>query len=368
MLGTIQHAQNLTQADFTGTVTVFNSSGGTVSAVATNLLQPSDWNSVHNFTATVQPADVASLFIIGSGMTSSTSTNGISVGFPEVNFFEPWPLPNADSTLSTGSIGTWYIDPFSLKNVFAGGRLNLFGSIAAGFLNNTTYSTSTASHTKYATIEHDIAIYSRDSGANSTRLTKVWNADADIFATWQVAVSGTSGTTTSLGSLTVTNALTISFPAQWDTSGGVTYSSTSQSGTVSSGSFTMANTRADSLITGAAVYVSGAIENIFGMTANLLPANYWFAHMYSTITSSTGTGAYSQGTYFPLMSFVGMNEFPLNPYKQMGKSVSSTNTNPIDYHGFINTGSSEAFLSLAATDVRPSPTRMYWNLFGAAAT
>ena len=44
----ISHSKSVTIADFTGTVTVFNSLGATQTANATDLVRPSDWNSVHN--------------------------------------------------------------------------------------------------------------------------------------------------------------------------------------------------------------------------------------------------------------------------------------------------------------------------------
>ena len=44
----VSHIKSNTIADFTGTVTVFNSAGATASANATDLVRPSDWNSGHN--------------------------------------------------------------------------------------------------------------------------------------------------------------------------------------------------------------------------------------------------------------------------------------------------------------------------------
>lgn len=44
----VSHIKNVTVADFTGTVTVFNSVGSTQTANATDLVRPTDWNSAHN--------------------------------------------------------------------------------------------------------------------------------------------------------------------------------------------------------------------------------------------------------------------------------------------------------------------------------
>lgn len=44
----VVHAKSVTVADFTGTVTAFNSQGSTTTVAASDLARPSDWNSGHN--------------------------------------------------------------------------------------------------------------------------------------------------------------------------------------------------------------------------------------------------------------------------------------------------------------------------------
>src|SRR5215475_14248811 len=44
----VSHVKSNTVADWTGTVTVFNSQGSTTSVAATNIVRPSDWDSAHN--------------------------------------------------------------------------------------------------------------------------------------------------------------------------------------------------------------------------------------------------------------------------------------------------------------------------------
>lgn len=61
-MSALSHIKSNPVADFTGTVTVFNSAGSTVTANATDLVRPGDWNSVHNFYNSI------------SGNTSGTST------------------------------------------------------------------------------------------------------------------------------------------------------------------------------------------------------------------------------------------------------------------------------------------------------
>jgi hypothetical protein len=44
----VSHVLSSPIANMTGTVTVFNSQGSTVTANATEIVRPQDWNSAHN--------------------------------------------------------------------------------------------------------------------------------------------------------------------------------------------------------------------------------------------------------------------------------------------------------------------------------
>ena len=46
----VDHRKSITVADFAGTVTIFDSQGSTQTMAATNMVRPSDWNSVHDIT------------------------------------------------------------------------------------------------------------------------------------------------------------------------------------------------------------------------------------------------------------------------------------------------------------------------------
>ena len=85
----ISHVKSVTIADFTGTVTVFNSAGATTTANATDIVRPTDWNSVHNqyftLTGNTNNASTASgsnvVLSGGNGVTliGSNSRIGFSV-------------------------------------------------------------------------------------------------------------------------------------------------------------------------------------------------------------------------------------------------------------------------------------------------
>jgi hypothetical protein len=70
----VSHVKSNVIADFTGTVTVFNSQGSTATANATDVVRPSDWNSAHN------------QFVTISGNTAGQSTaSGTNIVFGGTN-------------------------------------------------------------------------------------------------------------------------------------------------------------------------------------------------------------------------------------------------------------------------------------------
>jgi len=86
----ISHIKSNTIADWTGTVTIGNSTGGTQTVAATNLVRPGDWNSAHNqyytLTGNTNGASTASgtnvIFSGGNNITliGGGATIGISAG------------------------------------------------------------------------------------------------------------------------------------------------------------------------------------------------------------------------------------------------------------------------------------------------
>lgn len=96
----IVHAKSVTVADFTGTVTAFNSQGSTTTVAASDLARPSDWNSGHNQFYTLSGnttgnSTVSGTNVIwqgGDGVTLSGtgSTIVVQAGGGEVqNYFNP---------------------------------------------------------------------------------------------------------------------------------------------------------------------------------------------------------------------------------------------------------------------------------------
>ena len=210
--------------------------------------------------------------------------------------------------------------------------------------------------TRAQTLNTQLAIYSVGSSGSYSSLGTVWTTEVSILATWARSI----GTTTT-SQLTVTNALTLSFPAQFDSSGGVTYSSTAQSGTLSVGASTMVSSSINSLITGALAYASGSRMIPVGITKTLPPGEYYLGMMISSTSSSTGTN-YSTGTMFSTQSILGMLEFVNQAYKQGGKSVSDSSTCMPAFHGTVATTSTSPVGTLRTSDMRNQVTnhRRMW--------
>lgn len=108
----ISHVKSNTIADWTGTVTVGNSTGGTQTVNATDLVRPGDWNSAHNqyytLSGNTNGASTASgtnvIFSGGNNITliGGGATIGISAGNGTLAGWEPFPAGNNTTFSSQG--------------------------------------------------------------------------------------------------------------------------------------------------------------------------------------------------------------------------------------------------------------------------
>lgn len=111
---TIVHAKSVTVADFTGTVTAFNSQGSTTTVAASDLARPSDWNSGHNqlFTLsgnTTNASTASGTNVVlqgGAGIVLGGSTATIDIGLKPVSGWNPYPdrLKVAGALASNGGV------------------------------------------------------------------------------------------------------------------------------------------------------------------------------------------------------------------------------------------------------------------------
>jgi hypothetical protein len=118
----VSHAKSNTNSDWTGTVTVGNSTGGTATIAATDLVRPADWNSAHNQLVTISGAATA-------GTSAGSGTNLVYGGSNSVTL-----------NLSTAAGGgqTLWIQP-AMSQLTVGGLLTMSSggsTIEVGYSDN----------------------------------------------------------------------------------------------------------------------------------------------------------------------------------------------------------------------------------------
>ena len=349
----ITHAKSNTIADWNGTVTLANSTGGTTTAAASDLVRPSDWNSGH--VVSLSASEVAGLFTVANGLTMSTDANDITFGLGTEAIYEPFPLHNTNSTVSAPGIGTWYLDgPYVFRKPYASGQFCVADANAAGFVAGAVFSAAvTGSVTKYQTLWQGWAMYKQNS-ANTAQLTLANAAYVSYLATESWGVTSTAS-----DQVAVTHALTVSIPSQFDASGGITYGTVSSSGSVSVQSTTMVSSSANSFVSVPNNYVSGSRMDIIPWASSITPDNYWIGHMWSSTSSTTGTG-YGAGTLFSTQSRLGLLENNLVAFKRPGFSTTNSTSNFLPFHGFLATTTSAATANIGTGDVRGTTGRAYF--------
>jgi hypothetical protein len=338
---TISHAKSNTIGDFTGTVTVYNSSGGTMTVVATNILRPSDWNSVHNYTFTPAASEMASLFAMG--------------------YYEPFALYASSS--HGVQVGSWFFDPVFLPNGLNKGRINLFVARDSSIFLNAVVaqSNSLGVFSITGSFRNCIAIYSQKTDSSNSILSSLWTAECAWSATRSCSWSGnTSG-------MSVSNYLTIGFNSQFNSTGGVTSTTQTGSGTFSTGATSMASTAPNSLITVPQNWFTGSGIDIIPISTTLAPGNYWIAHMFTTHTGGAGT----TGANFTSVGHTLFNgtltrlagaDIQLSVYKRQGFATSANSTSPGSiFHGQLLTTTSNASASVGSINLSNWTRRMYWQ-------
>lgn len=362
---TITHAKSNVIADWTGTVTVGNSSGGTATMQATDLVRPQDWNSAHAVSLSLTGSEVASLFNIGRGLSSSTDASGVSMGIDYMAAFEPFPLLNTNSTMVAFPAGTWHVNPVNLPFGMSQGVmrfLQTYGSSA--FLHGVVGSAaSTGQATKSGVFMNRFALYTRGTGTNSTRIESAWTGQADISATQSITYSSTA-----TNDVRVTNALTVGVISQFDSTGGTTSGTVGTSGSALVAASTMASTAPNSLITGGSPfqYLSGSYMLMVPMTTTLPAGQYWLAHMHSISStgSTTGGGNYLAGTMFnSTPGRMALLDPVLTAFRQFGSTGTTGNSSSlvVPFNGHFASTTSLAPAAMATSDMRATTGRLYFN-------
>ena len=181
----IVHAKSNTIGDWTGTVTVGNSTGGTQTANATDLVRPADWNSGHNQLYTLagnttgnSTVSGSNVIFAGSGAISlGGSTATMIISSPVMSTYEPVPFVGVST--NTGAVGNATsspvsIWPFVVAHPLSAGVVDMVFS--AAFL---TVGTSSGRQT----MGFHVGIYDRGEGTNSTRLESIMTDSVEYRVT-----------------------------------------------------------------------------------------------------------------------------------------------------------------------------------------
>lgn len=359
---TVSHAKSVTVPDWSGTVTVANSTGGTTTAAASDLARPSDWNSGHQVTFSLTGSEVGSLFSFGNGLTSSSNTSGITAGVGDEPYYEPFPMAQSNSVNDAPTIGSWYFSPFVLPYALSRGRINQFCSRDSScFLFGVVANSTGLGGASIAVVHRNcLAIYSQGTGANVTRLETVWTNEQNISATQSISFAGaTSG-------MTVSNYMTVNFASQIDTAGNITTTTQTASGTFSTGTTSMASTAPNSLITAAQNWFTGQVMDVVPFATSLPPGAYWMADMFTTRLIGNGTTSINYTSN--ITNFNGSNSKVrwftpnLSAYKRLGAATSANSSSQwIPFQGQLATTTSQASSIIATSDLRAFSRRLYWN-------
>lgn len=180
----ILHIKNNTIPDFTGTVTVFNSVGSTVTANATDLVRPSDWNSNHNIVFNMSGNTLGSSQVSGQDV--------ILVGGNNITLS----ADTANSKMVISGPNTLVQSTQPVAYSAANGSAN-FSTIT--FANSNGVSFSTGTQGLFATVKTDYLTTAAQSSASN------------ISALYAATNNTGGGTATLSGGVSFSNANAITF-------------------------------------------------------------------------------------------------------------------------------------------------------------
>ena len=201
----ISHIKSNTIADWTGTVTIGNSTGGTQTVAATNLVRPGDWNSAHNQYYTLSGNTTGNSTASGTNVVFQASNNLtlsgnnatiVFVGPVQdmLSYYQHPPGPmNNTITMSVGGGSSNYVQPFILPQDISASYIRLPVSMS---LASTTFATGAAGYGSSVAQSNTLNfnIYTQGVGASSQSLQ--WYTSASATWNFQISYSGTASTHT----------------------------------------------------------------------------------------------------------------------------------------------------------------------------
>jgi hypothetical protein len=173
----VSHVKSNTVADFTGTVTVANSGGGTNTIAATDLIRPSDWNSAHNHFVTITgntagTANGSGTNLVFGGTNDITLNLSTAAGGGQtlwinetgraMSIFEP--TPYLTGTAWSSHPASTYFQYFSIQEDLAFNNVWAPKSVSIGFPTGTSSATTQTVRHGYT---HYFSLFSRKNYGNS---------------------------------------------------------------------------------------------------------------------------------------------------------------------------------------------------------
>lgn len=149
----VSHVYNNAVADWTGTVTGFNSQGSTTTIAATAIVRPSDWNSAHNQFYTLtgnttgnSTASGTNVIIAGSGGISvGGSTGTIVISCQPPGTATMWqPFNEGVNVVGQHGQATLHIAPMPTPPTAAGGEVQIDRLCVPLYFSNSSNSTGSA--------------------------------------------------------------------------------------------------------------------------------------------------------------------------------------------------------------------------------
>ena len=305
MVGALSHVKSNTIADFTGTITGYNSQGSTTTIIATNLVRPSDWNSVHQRFITISgntagsstAASVTNLVLAGGdglqlSMNTAANAATISIRQPFQTYFYPY-VAHSTVTQTLGGQGVTSASAFFFPMLLDDGIQ--FNALRILMFNSWITQTSTG----------------------TLNVTSSWGIYTNNASTLSQISSGSMSMAMSIASVSAT----VSWGTATNTAG-YTYSTTAVTTTA----------QAHSLF---GTVGNRIVDMVFGNTMSLSAGLYWIGLMHRASSANSNVGI-SEG-------YVGnvMGAPQSAGYLGLASSANTTNFNhhPPGFGVYTSTGS-----------------------------
>jgi hypothetical protein len=323
-------------------------------------------------TGTLDGGNAQFLFVGGSNVTMSQSINGSSASLsihagPRFEFFEPIsPLQSGSTTFSQG-VSSWYFQPMQLPAYVGPGRLNVLhtmggtsqtilqGSTGTNYASNTTGGASQS-----FVLSRIVALYSRGTGTNNTRLESMW------AATFPISVSHSVGISVSNASqVTGSRQVDLRYPSQVDISGNSTIATIQATHATSSAGSSVGTSFYTSALSSIYNILSGAVMMHIPITTAISPGNYWLAHGW--VTGHTTAGS-TLPAVLPTLTAYGIYNSSSYNHRAFGVTAASSGSQYFPGHGVFSVQSAAPPNNVNLRDIRSYASNAipYFNIMASS--